>query len=228
MGVTKEQLEALAAWDTPTICNGLEVVAPERRTTGFTTKPFAVLRPDMKPIVGVARTATIRAMEPVAGGKENRSNYYGYVADADLPVVIVMQDLDHVTGFGAFWGEVNTTIHKGLGALGCVTNGSFRDVEDSAPGFQLLGGMVAPSHGWVDVVDYGGQVNVHGMAAQHNDVIHADQHGAVVIPEDAVAKLPDAIDMLTRKEAVILEAARSDDFDIEALRAALATSVDIH
>ena len=54
-------LDALAAYDTPTICNALEVVAPHRRLTGFTTRPLVCPFPDLPPIVGYARTATIRA-----------------------------------------------------------------------------------------------------------------------------------------------------------------------
>ena len=33
-------LEQLKTFDTPTICNALEIVAPERRLTGFTMKPL--------------------------------------------------------------------------------------------------------------------------------------------------------------------------------------------
>ena len=32
-----EQMEALRRFDTPTICNALELVVPERRAIGFTT-----------------------------------------------------------------------------------------------------------------------------------------------------------------------------------------------
>ena len=57
-------LEALRAWDTPTICNALEVVVPHRRATGFTVEHLHCLDPALMPMVGYARTATIRAVEP--------------------------------------------------------------------------------------------------------------------------------------------------------------------
>ena len=101
------------------------------------------------------------------------------------PTVVVLQDLDPKPGFGAFWGEVNTAVHKGLGALGCVTNGSMRDIDDCAPGFQLLAGKIGPSHAHVHIVDFGGQVNVAGMTVCDGDVVHADRHGAVVVPREA-------------------------------------------
>ena len=59
-------------------------------------------------------------------------------------------------------------------------------------------------------------------------VIHADRHGAVVIPAAAVAGIPAAVELISRREAVILEAARAPGFGIEALKKAMADSADIH
>ena len=225
-------LEALRAWDTPTICNALEVVVPHRRATGFTVEHLHCLDPGLKPMVGYARTATIRAVEPspLSGEavKAQRSAYYEYVAAPPGPTVAVIQDLDPNPGFGAFWGEVNTAVHKGLGALGGVTNGSIRDLDDCAPGFQLLAGKVGPSHAHVHVVEFGGQVNVAGMTVNDGDIVHADRHGAVVVPREAVARIPVVVDLLTRREAVVLAAARSEGFDIEVLKRAMADSAEIH
>ena len=225
-------LDALRAWDTPTICNALEVVAPHRRATGFTAEHLHCLDPGLKPIVGYARTAMFRAVEPsplpADAVKAKRAAYYEYVAAPPGPSVVVIQDLDPKPGFGAFWGEVNTAVHKGLGALGCVTNGSMRDLDDCAPGFQLLAGKVGPSHAHGHIVDFGGQVNVAGMTVNDGDIVHADRHGAVVVPHEAVAKLPAAVELLTRREAVILAAARSEGFDIDTLKRAMADSAEIH
>ena len=225
-------LEALRAWDTPTICNALELVVPHRRATGFTVEHLHCLDPALKPVTGYARTATYRSVEPSPlppnAAKAKRAAYYEYVAAEPGPTVVVIQDLDPNPGFGAFWGEVNTAIHKGLGALGCVTNGSIRDLDDCAPGFQLLAGKIGPSHAHGHIVDFGGQVNVAGMTVNDGDIVHADCHGAVVIPREAVAKLPEAVDLLIRREAVILAAARGDGFDIDVLKRAMADSAEIH
>ena len=225
-------LDALRAWDTPTICNALEVVVPHRRATGFTTEHLHCLDPGLTPIIGYARTATIRSAEappwPDDAVKARRAAYYEYVAAPPHPTLVVIQDLDPNPGFGAFWGEVNTAVHKGLGALGGVTNGSIRDIDDCAPGFQLLAGKVGPSHAHVHVVDFGGQVNVAGMTVNDGDIVHADRHGAVVVPREAVTKVPAAVDLLTRREAVILAAARSEGFDIGVLKRAMTDSAEIH
>ena len=226
------EIAALAAYDTPTICNALEITSPERRATGFTVFPFTVADPDLPPMVGHVRTARIRAMSPPDGlpaaARALRERHYENVAAAPGPTVVVIEDLDPIPGFGAFWGEVNSAIHKGLGCLGCVTNGSFRDLAELAPGFQILGGTVGPSHAWVHVVDVGADVTVHGMAASNGDLIHADRHGAVIIPNEAVAKLPAAVELVQRREAPILAAARAEGFDIAALKRAMADAAEIH
>ena len=178
-------------------------------------------------MLGYARTAKIRAAAP-ATVPADRLKYYEYVATDAAPTIVVIEDVDPSPGYGAFWGEVQTNVHKGLGAKGCVTNGCFRDITDSAPGFQLLGGMVNPSHAHVHLIDINCPVNVHGMEVVHDDIIHADLHGAVVVPGDAVKKIPDAVDLLIRREAVILEAAKAPGFNFEKLKAAIGTQADIH
>lgn len=225
-------LDALTQWDTPTICNGLELIDAKHRTTGFTHENMRCFDPSLKPIVGYARTAKIRAATPPPGDaaavREMRARYYAHVAEQPMPSIAVLQDLDPNPGFGAFWGEVNTAIHQGLGCLGAVTNGSFRDLDACAPGFQLLGGKIAPSHAWVHLADIACEVNVFGMAVRPNDIVHADRHGAVVVPAECVTQLPAAIDLLTRREAVILNVARGAAFNIEILKKAMADSAEIH
>ena len=225
---TAADLEALRAWDTPTICNGLELLVPERRALGFTVEPMVAANPAQKPIVGLARVGMIRAKEAPRTKVADRLDWYDYVADAGLPTVVVLQDLDDRPGYGAWWGEVHSTVHKALGAEGCVTNGSFRDLDALAPGFQIVGGRVGPSHAHVHMVAFGLPVDVFGMHAVHDDVIHADRHGAVIIPADAVRKLPAAIDLCTRRERVILDLCASPGFSPAALRDAVRRSGEIH
>jgi regulator of RNase E activity RraA len=225
---TRADLDLLRTWDVPTICNALELVRPERRAIGFTVEPMVAVDASLPPIIGLARTGTIRAKEPPRGAVANRLDWYDYVADADLPTIVVLQDIDDRPGYGAFWGEVQSTVHKALGARGCVTNGSFRDLTQWAKDFQMIGGRVGPSHAHVHLVDFGNPVNVFGMQVGHDDVVHADYHGAVVIPADAVKKLPAAIDVVARREKVILDICKSPDFSPAKLRDAIRRAGEIH
>ena len=221
-------LELLKRFDTPTICNGLELVVPERRAVGFTVEPMVAANRSLPPIVGLARTGLIRAKEAPRGQIPPREDWYDYVAAAGLPTIAVIQDVDDRPGYGAFWGEVQSTVHLALGTLGCVTNGSFRDVDMLAPGFQIVGGRIGPSHAHVHLVAMGCQVNVFGMLANHDDVIHADFHGAVVIPADAVRPRPPAHPQLARGGKVILDLARAPGFTSATMREALKRAGEIH
>ncbi len=226
-------LEALRAFDTPTICNALDVVAPERRAFGFNRRPLVAPFPNARPVVAFARTATIRSREadarsPQEGGKRTIA-YYEHIAAGPRPSIAVIQDLDGPdTGLGAFWGEVNSNIHKGLGCAGVITDGAVRDLDLWATDFFVLAGSIMPSHVHVHVVDVGTVVSVAGMIVSPNDVIHADRHGAVVVPAEVVKLVPAAADLIARREKVLIDASRSPGFSIDRLRQAFAEIAEIH
>jgi len=231
--LTPRDLDALAQFDTPTICNALEVVAPERRAHGFNRRPLVSPFPALKPAVGYARTATIRSREPqqrsAADARALRLAYYEYIGKAPLPSLAVLQDLDGPdAGFGAFWGEVQTNVHKALGCIGTITDGSVRDIDQMAPGFFVLAGSIMPSHAHVHLVDFGGTVSIAGMIVSDGDLIHADRHGAVVIPEGIAGKIPEAAALIARREKVLLDAAKAPGFGMAQLRDAFARMDDIH
>jgi regulator of RNase E activity RraA len=221
--------DQIRKFDTPTICNALEVVRGQRFTSGFTRQRLIAASPKLPPIVGYARTVMIRCSEPFDGGarKQKLLGYYEYVAQPNQPCVTVVQDIDSQPGLGAFWGEVNTAVHFGLGCVGAVTNGSMRDLDAMHPKFQCLAATLSPSHGWVQVVDFGKPVDVLGMAVKDGDMVHADQHGAVVFRSEELDKLPAAIDLMARREKVILDATRQTGFGFAKLREALAAAEQV-
>ena len=122
---SRTQLEFLQSIDTPTVCNLVEIVAPERRGFGYTVRHLHCPFPELPPIVGFAKTVTFKAKDAVPLGEvgymQKRLDYLDYVAGSPQPSIMVMEDLDgeHV-GYGAFWGEVQSNVHKALGCLGVV------------------------------------------------------------------------------------------------------------
>src|SRR5262249_54288872 len=151
---------------------------------------------------------------------DKRLEYLDYIASEPRPSIVVIEDLDgaHV-GHGAFWGEVQSTVHQALGCLGTITNGSIRDIPMIAPGFQMLAGSIAPSHAYVHVVEYGIDVTVHGMTVLSGDLVHADRHGAVTVPTDKIDAMKSAAEGLAAREAKIIAAARAGG-NVEAIKAA--------
>jgi len=219
----------LRQFDTPTICNALEVASGARELTGFTQRTLIAASPTLPSIIGYARTSTIRCSTPYEAEQRRAKqlSYYEYIAQPDQPSIAVVQDIDERAGLGAFWGEVNTHIHWGLGCVGTLTNGSMRDLDAMQPDFQCLAGSLSPSHAWVQVVDCGKPVEVFGMSVSDGDIVHADRHGAMVIPKQHLKKLPAAIDLMTRREKVLLDAARLPDFGFPALKEAMSKSAAV-
>src|SRR5580698_5315466 len=200
----------------------MEVVAPERRGAFYTVKHLFCPFPHLPPMVGFAKTVTMRARDKVSGASymAKRMDYLDYVAAAPQPGIAVIEDLDDPAGYGAFWGEVQTNVHKALGCLGTVTNGSIRDIAQVAEGFQMLAGSITPSHAYVHVVEFGIPVTIHGMEVMSGDLIHADRHGAVVVPADKIDAMKTALDGLMKQEARIIAAARAPDATVETIKAA--------
>ena len=221
-------LVKLQTWDTPTICNALDIASPDRRIVGFTSKPLIPVGIHGS-VCGYVKTAKIGAKnKPLDNAKEIRTSYYKYIADDPKPSIVLIEDTDNPEGFGAFWGEVNSAIHLGLGAKGLVTNGVIRDLDQWANGFSALAGSIGPSHAYTQVIEFSSEVNIYGMQANDSDIVHFDKHGAVIIPKDVVKRLPEIINKQMDKEAVILEAARSPDFNINKLLAAMNNAEEIH
>ncbi|HEX4408771.1 MAG TPA: RraA family protein [Xanthobacteraceae bacterium] len=219
--LSQNQFAFLRGIDTPTVCNLLEIVAPERRGAGYTVSHLHCPFPDLPPMVGYAKTVTMRARDKVSGPSymAKRMDYLDYIAAAPLPGIAVIEDLDDPAGYGAFWGEVQTNVHKALGCLGTITNGSVRDIPQVAEGFQMLAGSISPSHAYVHVEDFGIPVTIHGMAVKSGDLIHADRHGAVVVPPETVDAMKSALDTLLKQEVSIIAAAKSGQ-GVEAIKAA--------
>jgi regulator of RNase E activity RraA len=223
--LSKDEFDFLRSIDTPTVCNLIEIVSPQRRGAGYTVKHLHCPFPDLPPMVGYARTVTIKSKDAFGMGDasyiQRRLDYLDYVAAEPRPSIMMIEDLDEPPGYGAFWGEVQSNVHQALGCLGTVTNGCIRDIPMIPPGFQMLAGSIAPSHAYVHMVEYGCDVNVHGMAVKSGDLIHADRHGAVVVPADKVAAMKTANAGLSEREAKIIKAARAPDMTVEKLKAAI-------
>lgn len=222
--MTPSLLKLLQTVDTPTVCNAIEVAQGKRGFDQFTRGTMLCSAPDEGAMVGYARTAKIAALAPPTEApevlRERRMAYYKHMSEGPSPRVTVIEDVDYPNAIGAYWGEINTTVHKGLGVSGALTNGVMRDLGDLPEGFPVVAGSIGPSHGFVHVREIGTPVEVFGLTVNDGDLVHADRHGALVIPEDVIPDLEAAIQKLLSTEQLILEPARADDFDFEAFEAA--------
>ena len=217
--MTPSLLKLLQSVDTPTVCNAIEVAQGKRGFDAFTRGTMLCSAPDEPAIVGYARTAKIAAVKAPTEAPEvikaRRMAYYKHMADAPMPAVAVVEDTDFPDCIGAYWGEINTTVHKGFGLSGTLTNGVMRDLGDVPTGYPVIAGSIGPSHGFVHVQEIGTQVEIFGMTVTEGDLIHADRHGALIIPKDVIETLEASIEKLLSTEILILEPARRAEFDFE-------------
>lgn len=217
-------LTLLKKVDTPTVCNAIEVAQGKRGFDAFTRGTMLASQPDAPAMVGYARTAKIAAVappnEPPKVVKTRRMDYYRHMAEGPRPAVTVVEDINFPHCIGAYWGEINTTVHKGFGLSGALTNGVMRDLGDLPDGFPVVAGSIGPSHGFVHVKEIGTPVTVFGLRIDDGDLVHADQHGAVVIPLDVLPDLEAAINKLLDTERLVLDPARQDGFDFNAFETA--------
>ena len=211
-------LTLLRKVDTPSVCNAIEVAQGQRGFAEFTKTTVLTAMPELPAICGFARTAHIRAQtppdDPPEAVRTTRLNYYRYMAEGPRPAITVVEDLDSPEAIGAFWGEVNTRVHRGFGINGVLTSGVMRDLGEIPDNFQVLAGAIGPSHAYVHVVDYDQPVTVFGLTIKPSDFLHADRHGAVVVPPDVLPKLGEAIATMQASEAIVLEATKEPDFDL--------------
>lgn len=207
------------------MCNAVEVVEGRRGFARFTRGTPVPSAPDAR-MVGFAVTARLRALAPPtedpATVRARRMAYYRMVAEAPRPSVVVIEDEDAPDCVGAFWGEINTTVHKGLGAAGALTNGVLRDLGDLPGSFPVVAGSVGPSHGFVHVTALAVPVTVFGLTVHPGDLVHADRHGAVVVPAATIPEIGRAIGTLRASEAVILGPARAGFADLASFERAWA------
>jgi 4-hydroxy-4-methyl-2-oxoglutarate aldolase len=220
-------LEALRRYDSPTLSNAIEVFDVRPRDEGYLSHHIRCMFPDLGVLVGYAATATMRARGVPLGASVPA---WAHVLEVPGPRVMVVQDLDDPPAHGALWGEVMASTFTRLGCVGVVTNGSVRDLAEArAVGFQFYASAAGVSHAYARIESVGEPVTVGGATVRPGDLIHADQHGVLLIPTEIAAELPAAADRVIAAEQEFIRWVRSEEFDPErlgerqqALRAAIA------
>jgi 4-hydroxy-4-methyl-2-oxoglutarate aldolase len=207
------ELLQLKRWNTPTIYNGWEQITKRNSAAdAFNLEEVRDFMPQMGPMVGYAVTVVI---EP--GNAKHRdanpnawSEYRRYVASVPGPKIVVVQDLDKPRTFGAFWGEVNSNMHRALGCVGTIIDGAIRDVDEMTnAGFKAIARRLCVGHAVSVPVRWNCEVEVFGRKVAPGDLIHADKHGFLVIaPEEAPALLDAARFMDSNECNTVIPAAR--------------------
>ena len=211
--LSHSDLLQLKRWNTPTIYNGWEQITKrDVASEAFNLEETRDFMPQMGPMVGYAVTVVIEPSNgaPRIGNPGAGAEYRQYVASVPGPKIVVVQDLDKPQVIGAFWGEVNSNIHRALGCVGTITDGGIRDVDEMTnAGFKALARRLCVGHAHVHPVRWNCEVEVFGRKIQPGDLIHADKHGFLAIPSEDEAGLLEASRFMDANECeTVIPAAR--------------------
>ena len=220
--LTPETLRKLTAFDTPTICNIIELFDVRPRNAGFMDARITAAFPEMGPIVGFAATATFRADAAPAGddGYSSNEDQVELFAALSGPPIVVFQDLDDPP-VAATFGEVMCTTYQTFGAVGLITSGAGRDLDQvRAIGFPVFTGGTICAHGYCHFPQINVPVRVGGLTVKPNDLLHCDVNGVSTIPADIAGEIADIGDEFVAAEGIVLDALRGDNPSLAQYKAA--------
>jgi len=207
MPITRETLEKLARFDTPTICNVIELFEVRPRDAGFMDGRIRANFPELPPMVGFAATAAFRSGAPPAAGDAYGSlvDQVGTFAELPGPAVVVFQDLDDPP-VGATFGEVMCSVYRAFGSAGLVTSGGGRDLQQvRALDYPVFTGSTICSHAYCHILHVGLPVRVGGLVVHQGDLLHGDANGVTSIPLEIAAEVADLAAEFVEAERIVLE-----------------------
>jgi len=213
MPITRETLQKLGQFDTPTVCNIIELFDVRARDAGFMDGRIRANFPELPPMVGFAATAAFRSGAPPAGGSA-----YGSLSDQvetfealPGPAVVVFQDLDDPP-VGATFGEVMCSTYQAFGSTGLITSGGGRDLEQvQALSYPVFTGSTICSHAYCHILHVGLPVRVGGLTVRQGDLLHGDANGVTSIPPEIAAQVADAGAEFVAAEKIVLDYVRGDE-----------------
>jgi regulator of RNase E activity RraA len=200
-------LKLLAQYDTPTICNTIELFEIRPRAAGYMDGRIRANFPEMPPAVGYAATATMRCALPrregdVYGSLDEQVARFGELPG---PPIVVFQDLDD-PALAATFGEIMCTTYQSFGAVGLITSGGARDLDQVRRlGFPTFSNGAICSHGYSHIVDLHRTVRVGGLTIQPGDLIHADANGVATIPLEIASEVGQAAAEFVAAESIVLD-----------------------
>jgi regulator of RNase E activity RraA len=222
--VAPADLELLRKYDTPTICNVVELFDLRPRTAGFTNGRIQACYPKLPPMVGYAATATFRSASPPRSGNvySGLSEQVADFAELPGPPVVVFQDLDDPVASATF-GEVMCSTYKAFGAVGLITSGAGRDL-DQVEGlhFPCFTSGTICAHGYCHIVQINVPVHVGGVAIHNGDLLHGDRNGVTTIPNEIASEVAHACAEFVAAETVVLDYLKSAKLDPKSFSAARA------
>ncbi len=220
--LSQAELDKLRKYDTPTICNVVELFDLHPRNLGYLDGRIQACYPKLPPMVGYASTATFRSAAAPRSGNVYASLDQQVEDFAKLPgpAVVVFQDLDNPPAAATF-GEVMCTTYQAFGAVGLITSGAGRDLDQvEALNFPCFTSGTICAHGYCHLPSINVPVHVGGVTIYPGDLLHGDRNGVTAIPLAVAGQVADGCAELMKAEAVVLDYLKGGKIDPKGYAAA--------
>lgn len=212
-------LAFLRSVDSPTIANAIEPFELRDRCDGFIGGAVECQFPELGVMVGRAVTVTMSSAPGAPASRDGYWRMWDALDAADSPAVLAIQDVSGAPHRCAYAGEMMATLAQRLGAVGMVTDGALRDVDEvQAIGFHYFMKYPVVSHGNFEIVSVGEPIELDGQRVENGDLLHGDRNGIVIIPDAAIDGLEAAVANIREKEGAQLAYMRGGDFSLADLK----------
>ncbi len=219
--LSAQELQVLAGIDSPTVSNAIEAFDVRDATSGYASMELRHLCPESGVMLGYALTCLSDSTLPAPRRPTKEHDLFEALASAPKPAVVVMKDVssDHLRSCHA--GDVLCSIFRRLGAAGVVTDGAIRDIagiRERVPGFHVFAAGLVVSHGIPTIVEIGGAVSICGLSIRPGDLLHGDESGLLVVPQEIATRIAGQSRLIHEKERELLSFVNGNAFSLDGLR----------
>jgi regulator of RNase E activity RraA len=214
--ITPDTLSQLAKYETPAVCDAVELWGLRPHNTGYMNDSISACFPKMQRMVGFALTSTFCSMAPARKDYEYACIEQQLEAFAELPgpPVIVFQHLDGSSASASF-GEGMCYRYKAFGAKGIITSGAGRDLDQvEALGFPAFTSGTICGHGYWQMLAINVPVTVGGITIYPGDLLHGDRNGVTTIPLEIASEVPDVCGELMSAEQAMYDSFERENVNL--------------
>jgi regulator of RNase E activity RraA len=210
-------IDGFKEFDSATVFNAMveKLGLPNEAYTDHTIR---CLLPELGRAVGFAMTAEVTTNDPDSPALD-WTDYYQLLEHSAGPLIAVIKDVDSRPGRGACFGDGMATLHKRLGVVGIVVEGTVRDLAGIRQvELPIFAWGSVPGHGVFHLTRFNTPVTVGQLRIRPGDLIVADSDGCVRIPTGQAEDILKLAGEIRAREAELFEFYRSPDFTVHKMR----------
>lgn len=200
--------QRLLDYDTCKVANAIERLGLRLKNQGFTRPGLRCVSGGSPRVLGYAVTSRVKCSDPPIKGAHpgyDLGDWWEEIAQRPLPGIAVIEDADPQPGAGAVLSDIHAHVLRALGCRGLVTNGAVRNVDAlGAIPFPVFAPFAGVSHAYVHIVATGTPVEIFGLSIAPGDLLYADTHGVLQVPEEALPDIARLLEERARYEARLI------------------------